>query len=162
MLLANEGVSTTDEEQAKGSKGSKFKGEDLVKSFMSIHEMCSEKDAAPRRYMTFLKNYKAIFNGKRDGVVKRQQHLQVCLLTRPLDTGKCSPTWRARHFISFVLRRKIPSQSPNWVSGFLKIVKSILRVTKKIVMHHVITVDQSAKNFTEEIHRYPEELKLLP
>jgi dynein heavy chain 2 len=81
MLLANVGVSTSDAEQAKGGKGSKFKGEDLVKSFLAIHDMCSDKDAAPRRYMTFVKNYKAIFTDKRDGVVKRQQHLQVCLLT---------------------------------------------------------------------------------
>lgn len=90
MLLANEGVSTSDEEQDKGSKGSKFKGEDLVKSFLSIHEMCTDKDAAPRRYMTFLKNYKAIFNGKRDGVVKRQQHLQVRLLMRLSATGSAA------------------------------------------------------------------------
>lgn len=71
MLLSHEGVKTDD-----SSKG-KSKGEDLVKGFLSIHETCSEKDAAPRRYMTFLNNYKDIFTGKKDGVVKRQQHLQV-------------------------------------------------------------------------------------
>lgn len=103
MLLANEGVSTSDEEQDKGSKGSKFKGEDLVKSFLSIHEMCIDKDAAPRRYMTFLKNYKAIFNGKRDGVVKRQQHLQVRLLMRLSATGSAAqPGVEGKTVLNFI------------------------------------------------------------
>lgn len=72
MLLSNVGAKS-DEESTKG----KTKGEDLVKGFLSIHETCSEKDAAPRRYMTFLNNYKNIYTGKKDGVVHRQQHLQV-------------------------------------------------------------------------------------
>jgi len=74
MLLADEGLRS--EEGTKG-KDSKSSVEELVKNFLQIHESCSDKDAAPRRYMTFLKTYKRVYNEKKDGVVKRQQHLQV-------------------------------------------------------------------------------------
>lgn len=75
MLLADEGL-----RGGEGSKGKdgKSSAEELVKNFLQIHDSCSDKDAAPRRYMTFLKTYKKVYNEKKDGVVKRQQHLQVC------------------------------------------------------------------------------------
>lgn len=76
MLLADE--SLRGDEGKKGKDG-KSSAEELVKNFLQIHESCSEKDAAPRRYMTFLKTYKQVHNEKKDGVVKRQQHLQVCV-----------------------------------------------------------------------------------
>ena len=76
MLLADEGLRSG--EGTKGKDG-KHGAEELVKNFLQIHESCSDKDAAPRRYMTFLKTYKQVYNEKRDGVVKRQQHLQVCI-----------------------------------------------------------------------------------
>ena len=75
MLLADEGLRGG--EGTKGGKDSKSSAEELVKNFLQIHESCSDKDAAPRRYMTFLKTYKRVYNEKKDGVVKRQQHLQV-------------------------------------------------------------------------------------
>ena len=74
MLLADEGVHSG--EGTKGKDG-KSGAEELVKNFLQIHESCSDKDAAPRRYMTFLKTYKQVYNEKKEGVVKRQQHLQV-------------------------------------------------------------------------------------
>ena len=74
LLLADEGLKSSDSIQSKGGKSG---AEHLVKNFLMIHESCSEKDAAPRRYMTFLKTYKELYNDKKDGVVKRQQHLQV-------------------------------------------------------------------------------------
>lgn len=74
MLLADEGLRS-----GEGTKGndSKSSAEELVKNFLQIHESSSDKDAAPRRYMTFLNTYKRVYNEKKDGVVKRQQHLQV-------------------------------------------------------------------------------------
>ncbi|KAM7436007.1 Cytoplasmic dynein 2 heavy chain 1 [Porites harrisoni] len=74
MLLADEGVHSG--EGTKGKDG-KSGAEELVKNFLQIHESCSDKDAAPRRYMTFLKTYKQVYNEKKEGVVKRQQHLQA-------------------------------------------------------------------------------------
>ena len=74
MLLADESLRSDESKQGKDGKSS---AEELVKNFLQIHESCSEKDAAPRRYMTFLKTYKQVHNEKKDGVVKRQQHLQV-------------------------------------------------------------------------------------
>ena len=74
MLLSDEGLRS--DEGTKGKDG-KSGVEELVKNFLQIHESCSDKDAAPRRYMTFLKTYKRVYNEKKDGVVKRQQHLQV-------------------------------------------------------------------------------------
>ena len=74
MLLADEGLHSAEGTKGKDSKSSV---EELVKNFLQIHESCSDKDAAPRRYMTFLKTYKRVYNEKKDGVVKRQQHLQV-------------------------------------------------------------------------------------
>lgn len=74
MLLADEGLHSGEGTKGKDSKSSV---EELVKNFLQIHESCSDKDAAPRRYMTFLKTYKRVYNEKKDGVVKRQQHLQV-------------------------------------------------------------------------------------
>ncbi|EDO38992.1 predicted protein [Nematostella vectensis] len=71
MLMPDEGVTA---DQAKGKKSS---GDELVKSFIAIHEGCDPKDAAPRRYMTFLQNYKAIYTEKKEGLVKRQTHLQA-------------------------------------------------------------------------------------
>ena len=90
MLLADEGLSSAEGTKGKDSKSSV---EELVKNFLQIHESCSDKDAAPRRYMTFLKTYKRVYNEKKDGVVKRQQHLQVsqlnCLCTS-LSFSPCS------------------------------------------------------------------------
>lgn len=74
MLLADESLRS---DEGKKGKDGKSSAEELVKNFLQIHESCSEKDAAPRRYMTFLKTYKQVHNEKKDGVVKRQQHLQV-------------------------------------------------------------------------------------
>ena len=75
MLLADEGLRG---DEGKKGGDSKSSADELVKNFLQIHESCSDKDAAPRRYMTFLKTYKQVYNEKKDGVVKRQQHLQVC------------------------------------------------------------------------------------
>ena len=72
MLLRGEGlVSNEDTRSKQGRSGAK----DLCTNFLHIHE--SSTGAAPRRYITFLKTYKSVYNNKKDGVVKRQQHLQV-------------------------------------------------------------------------------------
>lgn len=53
-------------------------GEDLLKGFLHVHESCQQYGATPRRYMAFLNTYKSIYSAKKEGVEKRQQHLQVC------------------------------------------------------------------------------------
>lgn len=52
-------------------------GEELVKSFLHIHESCLSNGATPRRYITFLTTYQAVYSVKKEGVLKRQGHLQA-------------------------------------------------------------------------------------
>ena len=113
MLLADEGLRT--DEGTKG-KDAKAGTEELVKNFLQIHESCTDKDAAPRRYMTFLKTYKQVYNEKKDGVVKRQQHLQVCTK---------SQSWRIHPL------RKVPPNAEVFLQGlWLWVKKQILaRIT---------------------------------
>ncbi|PIO40456.1 hypothetical protein AB205_0197530, partial [Aquarana catesbeiana] len=42
-----------------------------------IHESCKAHCATPRRYMTFLQVYEALFNSKRTELTKKQKHLQA-------------------------------------------------------------------------------------
>lgn len=53
---------------------------EFIKSFLTIHDSCKVYAATPRRYMTFLHTYLAIHNSKRTELIKRQSHLQVCLI----------------------------------------------------------------------------------
>lgn len=49
----------------------------MQKHFLGIHESCVDRGATPRKYMTYLKTYKSIFAGKKQGIVTKQHHLQV-------------------------------------------------------------------------------------
>ena len=63
--------------EQNSSKTSGSGGDNLSKNFLQIHESCLERGATPRKYMTYLKTYKCIFAGKKQGVVTKQHHLQV-------------------------------------------------------------------------------------
>ncbi|XP_074649972.1 cytoplasmic dynein 2 heavy chain 1-like [Tubulanus polymorphus] len=52
-------------------------GEELLKSFLHVHETSTQFDATPRRYMAFLHTYLNVYNKKKEGVEKRQHHLQA-------------------------------------------------------------------------------------
>ena len=73
-----------DEEEVRFKHG-KSGGKSLFKNFLHIHE--SSPNAAPRRYITFLKTYKSVYNNKKHGVVKRQQHLQVSNMSTKCPTS---------------------------------------------------------------------------
>ena len=72
MFLSEEEMYVS--EQSKKSSGSK---DGISKNFLQIHESCRNRGATPRKYMTYLKTYKFIFAGKKQGIVTKQQHLQV-------------------------------------------------------------------------------------
>ncbi len=72
MFLSEEEMYVS--EQSKKSSGSK---DGISKNFLQIHESCLNRGATPRKYMTYLKTYKFIFAGKKQGIVTKQQHLQV-------------------------------------------------------------------------------------
>ncbi|KAF7250799.1 Cytoplasmic dynein 2 heavy chain 1 [Varanus komodoensis] len=63
---------TPKEPKRKNSDDSEF-----LKSFLMIHDSCKPYGATPRRYMTFLHMYRAIYNSKRTELIKRQNHLQA-------------------------------------------------------------------------------------
>ena len=52
-------------------------GDDLLKSFLQIHESVSVIHATPRRYISFLHTYMQVYNRKKGEVQTRQDHLQV-------------------------------------------------------------------------------------
>ncbi|XP_028975291.2 cytoplasmic dynein 2 heavy chain 1 isoform X3 [Esox lucius] len=70
-------------EKSGGEKGPKGKGlavsgqGDLCRSFLMIHESCSEHGATPSQYMAFLHVYTSIFSRKQSQLTLRQQHLQA-------------------------------------------------------------------------------------
>ena len=63
--------------EPKSKKSSGSHENSISKNFLQIHESCSSRGATPRKYMAYLKTYKFIFVGKKQGVVTKQQHLQV-------------------------------------------------------------------------------------
>ena len=52
-------------------------GDDLIKSFLHVHESCLPIGATPRKYITFLKTYQAVYSTKKTGVLKQQNHVQA-------------------------------------------------------------------------------------
>ncbi|XP_068122972.1 cytoplasmic dynein 2 heavy chain 1 isoform X2 [Hyperolius riggenbachi] len=62
-----------DSEYKKSSSGNS----DFYNSFLMIHESCKTHGATPRRYMTFLKVYGALYNSKKTELTKKQKHLQA-------------------------------------------------------------------------------------
>lgn len=54
-------------------------GDDLLKAFLHIHESCSQYGATPRKYMTFLKTYKRVYQSRKECIQKKQSHLQAGL-----------------------------------------------------------------------------------
>ena len=46
-------------------------------NFLSIHENLPIHLATPRHYLSLLGSYQTIYNKKKDGIIQRQQHLQV-------------------------------------------------------------------------------------
>ena len=52
-------------------------GEELIKSFLYIHETCTSKGATPRKYLTFLKTYKSVYQSRKEKILEQQNHLQA-------------------------------------------------------------------------------------
>lgn len=52
--------------------------DELTKSFLYIHESCAKMGGAtPRKYVTFLKTYKSVYEARKEKIHKRQRHLQA-------------------------------------------------------------------------------------
>lgn len=52
-------------------------GDELLKSFLLVHESVGENIATPLRYLIFLRTYHKVYNTKKQSVEAKQQHLQV-------------------------------------------------------------------------------------
>ncbi|XP_065833043.1 cytoplasmic dynein 2 heavy chain 1-like isoform X2 [Oscarella lobularis] len=65
--------------RAEGVHWSEKEMKRLPKHFLAIHESCADagNGATPRRYVTFLDTFKAVYSRKRHGVQKKQSHLQA-------------------------------------------------------------------------------------
>nr|CAB3240329.1 cytoplasmic dynein 2 heavy chain 1-like [Phallusia mammillata] len=54
----------------------------LCSNFVKIHQSCGQRrqqDATPRRYMSFLRTYRSVFQSRKDDLMRRQGHLQAGL-----------------------------------------------------------------------------------
>ncbi|KAL3878520.1 hypothetical protein ACJMK2_030860 [Sinanodonta woodiana] len=71
-----EGASIGDSKQHKRKLSG---GEDILKCFVFIHEACTNASlvATPRRYVSFVNTYQQVYNNKKQGIEKRQHHLQA-------------------------------------------------------------------------------------
>ena len=75
----------------QGNKERKRKlsgGDELLKGFLHVHESMSQATATPRRYMSFVHAYQAVYSHKKRGIETRQQHLQVSKLSQRIITQK--------------------------------------------------------------------------
>ncbi len=54
-------------------------GDDLVKAFLHIHNSCFQYGATSRKYITFLKTYKRVYQSRKENIQKQQSHLQAGL-----------------------------------------------------------------------------------
>ena len=52
-------------------------GEDLVKTFLKIHQSCLPSGGTPRRYIAFLKTYKSVYSKHKDTIGKKQTRLRA-------------------------------------------------------------------------------------
>ena len=50
-------------------------GEELVRTFVKIHQSCVSSGATPLRYIAFLRTYKSLYFKRKGEVVKKQKHL---------------------------------------------------------------------------------------
>ena len=63
--------------QGEAAKRPVTGGDDLIKTFLKIHRSCLASGGTPRRYIAFLKTYKAVYSKRKETVVKQQTHLQA-------------------------------------------------------------------------------------
>lgn len=80
--------------QQKQHKRKLSGGEELLKSFLHVHESCVQSNlgATPRRYIAFLNAYQQIYNLKKAGIEKRQHHLQVNIYVSCKNDNKMTKT----------------------------------------------------------------------
>lgn len=52
-------------------------GEELLKSFLHVHESMGSTSATPLRYLTFLRTYEKVYSTKKLNLEAKQKHLQV-------------------------------------------------------------------------------------
>ena len=52
-------------------------GEDLVKTFLKIHQSCLPSGGTPRRYIAFLKTYKSVYSKHKEIIGKKQTRLRA-------------------------------------------------------------------------------------
>lgn len=52
-------------------------GDDLVKTFLKIHQSCFMSGGTPRRYIAFLKTYKTVYSKHKETVAKKQTRLRA-------------------------------------------------------------------------------------
>ncbi|XP_022257756.1 cytoplasmic dynein 2 heavy chain 1-like, partial [Limulus polyphemus] len=52
-------------------------GDALLNGFLRIHENCKSNLSVPRRYVSFIHNYQAVYSRKKTGIEKRKHHLQA-------------------------------------------------------------------------------------
>nr|DBA32514.1 TPA: hypothetical protein GDO54_000298 [Pyxicephalus adspersus] len=77
-MLFSDTSQEKEKDHKKSASGCAFKGNaDFYNSFLVIHESCKAHGATPRRYMTFLQVYEALFDSKRTELTKKQKHLQA-------------------------------------------------------------------------------------
>ncbi|XP_071951365.1 cytoplasmic dynein 2 heavy chain 1-like isoform X2 [Antedon mediterranea] len=70
-------VALTAQEKKKKHRRKLSGGDELVKNFLEIHKSCDELHATPRRYMTFLHTYRAVYHKKKSGVENKRTHLKA-------------------------------------------------------------------------------------
>ncbi|KAK7096855.1 hypothetical protein V1264_003902 [Littorina saxatilis] len=52
-------------------------GEELLKSFLLVHESVGALSATPLRYLTFLRTYQKVYGNKKDSIEGKRRHLQA-------------------------------------------------------------------------------------
>ncbi|XP_055895255.1 cytoplasmic dynein 2 heavy chain 1-like isoform X1 [Biomphalaria glabrata] len=63
--------------EIKGHKKKLSGGDELLKSFLHIHESCQSLRATPRKYMIFLKTYQSVYEKNKHKITDKQRHLQA-------------------------------------------------------------------------------------
>ena len=52
-------------------------GEELICTFLKIHNSCLTSGGTPRRYIAFLKTYRTVYSKRKDIIVTKQSHLKA-------------------------------------------------------------------------------------
>ena len=63
--------------QSEATKRPLTGGEELVKTFLKIHHSSPSSGGTPRRYIAFLKTYKAVYSKRKEAIIKNQTHLRA-------------------------------------------------------------------------------------